>query len=146
MFQMQSMYPEEMVAPMREELTRIGFEEWRTAEQVEEAMQNMQGTVLLVVNSVCGCAAGSARPAVNLAVAHNIRPDKLATVFAGVDREATEKARSYILGYPPSSPSMALFKDGQLVHHVPRMAIEGYSAEQIASNLIEAFEQHCKQG
>ncbi len=144
MFQMQSLYPEEMVAPMREELTSIGFKELRTVEDVEKELTQSEGTALLVVNSVCGCAAGSARPAVNLAVAHATRPDRLLTVFAGVDREATEKARSYILGYPPSSPSMALFKDGQLVHFIPRMGIEGYTPEQIAQNLIEAFEKYCK--
>ncbi|RMH65498.1 MAG: BrxA/BrxB family bacilliredoxin [Calditrichaeota bacterium] len=144
MFQMQSLYPEEMVAPMRQELTTLGFEELRTEEDVDKALSEQKGTALLVVNSVCGCAAGSARPAVNLAVAHETRPDRLLTVFAGVDRAATEKARSYILGYPPSSPSMALFKDGQLVHFIPRMGIEGYTPEQIAQNLIEAFETHCK--
>lgn len=144
MFQMQSLYPEELVAPMREELTSAGVEELRTAEDVDNHLKDQQGTTLVVVNSVCGCAAGSARPGVLMALENDVLPDKITTVFAGVDREATEKARSYFLGYPPSSPSMALFKDGQLVHFVPRMAIEGNMPEIIAEDLINAFNTYCR--
>ncbi|KAA3617911.1 MAG: BrxA/BrxB family bacilliredoxin [Calditrichaeota bacterium] len=138
------MYPEELVAPMREELTSSGFDELKTVEDVDKMLADHQGTSLVVINSVCGCAAGNARPGVRMAVNNEVLPDKLTTVFAGVDREATEKVRSYLLGYPPSSPSMALFKDGQVVHFIPRMSIEGHMPEQIAESLKDAFNAHCK--
>jgi putative YphP/YqiW family bacilliredoxin len=138
------MYPEEMVAPMRKELTGNGFKELNTPEEVQSLMENQEGTTLMVVNSVCGCAAGSARPGILLALKDSDqRPDTWATVFAGVDKEATEKAREYMLPYPPSSPSVALFKDGDLVHFVERHEIEGQAPESIANNLKEAFEKHC---
>ncbi len=144
MFQTQSMYPEELVAPMREELTSSGFSELKTAADVENRLVNEKGTALVVINSVCGCAAGNARPGVRMAVKNDVLPDKLITVFAGVDREATEKVRSLILGYPASSPSMALFKDGQVVHFVSRMNIEGSMPQQIADDLKDAFNTHCR--
>ena len=144
MFRMQSLYPEEIVSPMRDELTSVGFDELRTAEEVDDLFKDQKGTTMVVVNSVCGCAAGNARPGIRMALKNDVIPDKLTTVFAGVDREATERARSYFLGYPPSSPSIALFKDGQLVHFVPRMSIEGYMPEEIAANLKQAFETYCK--
>jgi putative YphP/YqiW family bacilliredoxin len=138
------MYPEELVAPMRADLTRAGFKEFRTAEEVEQHLENHKGTTLIVINSVCGCAAGSARPGVKLAVEHSEkRPDVLATVFAGVDMDAVAKAREYTLPYPPSSPSVALFKDGELVHFVERHHIEGRNAEMIANHLLDVFEEHC---
>jgi len=143
MFQMKPLYPEELVAPMREELTVAGFQELRTAEDVEKLMSEQDGTALVVINSVCGCAAGNARPGVQMAVENTVLPDKLTTVFAGVDREATDKARGYILGYPPSSPSMALFKDGQVVHFIPRMNIEGRMPLEIAAELKDAFNKFC---
>lgn len=144
MFQMQSLYPEEYVAPMRQELTSAGVEELRTPEDVDKHLTNHEGTSLVVVNSVCGCAAGGARPAVLMALQNEVVPDKVTTVFAGVDREATERARSYFIGYPPSSPSMALFKDGQLVHFIPRMQIEGNMPETIAEHLKEVFNTYCR--
>lgn len=138
------MYPPELVKPMREELSMNGFTELKTAEEVENTLGLGEGTVLVVVNSVCGCAAGAARPGVLKAVnAGGKLPDKLTTVFAGVDREATNRARSYMLPYPPSSPSIALFKDGNLVHFVERHHIEGRSADMIAMNLQGAFQEHC---
>jgi putative YphP/YqiW family bacilliredoxin len=138
------MYPEQLVAPMRQELVNAGFEELRTAEQVDLALTPNSGTVLVVVNSVCGCAAGSARPGVRMALdkAAN-KPSRLTTVFAGNDAEATARARSYFAPYPPSSPAMALFKDGELVHFIERHHIEGRSAQMIADNLLMAFEQYC---
>lgn len=136
-------YPEIMIRPMREELTRLGVEEWKTPEQVDEGIRNSTGTVMVVVNSVCGCAAGKARPGIALALQHDARPEKVATVFAGADIEATEKARSYFTGYQPSSPSIALLKDGQLVYMLERRQIENKFAEQIAEELKRAFEQHC---
>ena len=136
-------YPELMIRPMREELTRIGVEELRTPEQVDETLSNSKGTVMVVVNSVCGCAAGKARPGIARALQHSVRPDKVATVFAGADIEATEKARSYFTGYEPSSPSIALLKDGKLVYMMERRQIEGRDASQVAGDLINAFEQHC---
>ena len=136
-------YSELMIRPMREELTRIGVEELRTPEQVEETLNNSEGTVMVVVNSICGCAAGKARPGIARALQHSVRPDKVATVFAGADIEATEKARSYFMGYAPSSPSIALLKDGQLVYMMERRQIEGKDASQVASELIQAFDQHC---
>lgn len=129
---------------MRKELSGNGFEELRTSEEVDSALQDAQGTVLVVVNSVCGCAAGAARPGVLQAVQASAKlPQRLTTVFAGVDQEAVQRARSYMLPYPPSSPSIALFKDGQLVHFIERRMIEGRSAQMIAANLQAAFDEHC---
>jgi len=136
-------YPEIMIQPMRQELTRLGVEELKTPEAVDEALQNSKGTVMVVVNSICGCAAGKARPGVALALQNTAKPDKLVTVFAGGDIEATEKARSYFTGYPPSSPSIALLKDGELVFMMERRQIEGRDAYQIADELKKAFDQHC---
>lgn len=129
---------------MREDLTRIGVEEMRTAEAVDETVRNSKGTLMLVVNSVCGCAAGKARPGVALALQNVVKPDKVATVFAGADIEATERARSYFTGYGPSSPSIALLKDGQLVYMLERYQIEGRDAQQIAGELTQAFEKYCQ--
>lgn len=138
------MYPEHLVAPMREDLTVAGFQELKSATEVESFMNENKGTALVVVNSVCGCAAGSARPGVKLALSKtDKKPDAIATVFAGVDKDATEKAREFFLPYPPSSPSMALFKDGQLVHFIERHHIEGRTAEMIADNLAGAFDANC---
>lgn len=137
------MYPEEMVQPMREDLTRIGFREMRTAEEVDGLLGNAKGTTLLVVNSICGCAAGKARPAVALALEHSIRPNTLATVFAGQDTDATVRARSYITGYGPSSPSIALLQDGKTVYMLERHQIEGRPAEAIAEELVSAFDRIC---
>src|SRR5881409_2385261 len=128
-------YPEIMIKPMREELTRLGVQELRTSVQVDETLNNSEGTVMVVVNSICGCAAGKARPGIARALQHGVRPDKVATVFAGADIEATEKARSYFTGYEPSSPSIALLKDGQLVYMMERHQIEGKGPEQIAEEL-----------
>ena len=136
-------YSELMIRPMREELTRIGVEELRTPEDVQETIENSTGTVMVVVNSICGCAAGKARPGIARALQHSVRPDKVGTVFAGADIEATEKARSYFTGYEPSSPSIAILKDGQLVYMMERRQIEGRDASQVASELIQAFDQHC---
>ena len=136
-------YPEIMIRPMREELTRLGAEELKTVEQVDEALANSKGTMMVVVNSICGCAAGKARPGIARALEHNVRPDRIATVFAGADIEATEKARSYFTGYRPSSPSIALLKDGQLVYMMERYQIEGKGPDQIAQELKQAFEEHC---
>lgn len=136
------MYPQAIVKPMKEELTSVGFEELTTPDAVDRAIQS-QGTLLIVVNSVCGCAAGAARPGVKLAIQGSKRPDKLTTVFAGVDTEATAQARKYFLPYPPSSPCIALFKNGKLVHFLERHHIEGRSADMIAENLKTAFEQYC---
>lgn len=137
------MYPEEIVIPMKEELTENGFSEMLTSAEVEQAL-NDKGTTLVVINSVCGCSAGTARPGVLMAV-HNSakKPDHLATSFAGFDIDAVKKIREHLLPYPPSSPSIALFKDGQLVHFIERHMIEGRSAQMIAENLIGAFDQHC---
>lgn len=138
-------YPEMMVAPMREDLVRIGFEELRSAADVDRVLgdDEAEGTTLLVVNSVCGCAAGAARPGVYLSLQGETRPDTLTTVFAGQDLEATEKAREYIAGYPPSSPSVALFRDGQLVWFLERHRIEGSTPHQIAAALQNAYLEHC---
>ena len=138
-------YPEIMIRPMREELTRLGFEELKTPAQVDETVQNSKGTLMLVVNSICGCAAGKARPGVARALQHNVRPDKVATVFAGADIEATERARNYFTGFPPSSPSIALLKDGKLVFMMERHQIEGRGPTEIAQELTMAFDQHCVQ-
>jgi len=136
------MYPEYLVAPMREELTKVGFADLKSAEEVEAAIAG-EGTVFVVVNSVCGCAAANARPAARAAVQNEKRPDKFITVFAGVEKAAVDAARNHMLPYPPSSPSMALFKDGKLVHMIERHQIEGRPAQMIADNLIGAFEQYC---
>jgi len=133
-----------LIAPMREDLTRIGVEEMRTAEAVDETVRSSNGTLMVVVNSVCGCAAGKARPGVALALQNAVKPDKVATVFAGADIEATERARSYFTGYGPSSPSIALLKDGQLVYMLERYQIEGRDAQQIAGELTQAFEKYCQ--
>jgi putative YphP/YqiW family bacilliredoxin len=137
------MYPEPMIAPFREELTRFGVVEARTAAAVEEAVKS-PGTVMVVVNSVCGCAAGKMRPAVGRVMNHSTLPDRSITVFAGQDREATEKARSYFKGYPPSSPSIAILRDGELVFMMERSRIESREAASIAAELTSAFDQHCK--
>ncbi|ALS24239.1 MULTISPECIES: BrxA/BrxB family bacilliredoxin [Paenibacillus] len=137
-------YMKDMVQPMRDELTRIGVQELRTPEEVSAALDDMKGTTLIVVNSVCGCAAGQCRPGVAKALQHEVKPDRLFTVFAGQDKEATAKAREYFAPYPPSSPSIALMKDGQLVHFIQRHQIEDRSAEMIANDLINAFEEYCK--
>lgn len=136
-------YPEIMIRPMREDLTRLGVEEMKTAEKVDETIQNSKGTLMVVVNSICGCAAGKARPGVALALQNEKKPDKVATVFAGADVDATERARSYFTGYGPSSPSIALLKDGQLVYMLERFQIEGRDAYQIAGELKQAFEKYC---
>lgn len=137
------MYPEMLVAPMRKELTDVGFTELLTPEEVEQEFSQKSGTQLLVINSVCGCAAGSVRPAVRQAVKNAKLPNQLLTVFAGMEREAVEKARSFTAPFPPSSPSIALFKDGELVHFIERHMIEGRSAEMLAENLKAAFDQYC---
>lgn len=136
-------YPEMMVAPMREDLVRLGFQELRTPEQVSQAMAAMDGTILLAVNSVCGCAAGAMRPAVMLAMENDMLPDHRLTVFAGQDLEATAEARKHLVGYPPSSPSIAILKDGDVVYMMERFQIEGRSAPEIAEDLQTAFNEHC---
>lgn len=137
------MYPEQLVAPMRMDLTTAGFTELKTPQEVDNQLKN-QGTTLLVINSVCGCAAGAARPGVKWALQNSPKkPDHLATVFAGVDKEAVAKAREYTLPYPPSSPSIALFKDGELLHFVERHHIEGRNAQMIGEHLIEVFDEYC---
>src|SRR5881398_2118126 len=129
------MYPELMVLPMREELTRLGIQELRTAAEVDRAVANQPGTTMVIVNSICGCAAGRMRPAVRMALEHGRRPERMFTVFAGEDKEATERARSYFTGYPPSSPSIGILKDGQLCYMMERYQIEGKGPEQIAEEL-----------
>jgi putative YphP/YqiW family bacilliredoxin len=137
------MYPEPMIAPMRAELTSIGFTELKTAAEVDAAVGRANGTNLLVVNSMCGCAARNARPGVARALQGAVRPDKLTTVFAGQDPDATRQARSYLAGYAPSSPSIALLKDGEVVYMMERYQIEGRDANAIAADLIAAFEEFC---
>lgn len=137
------MYDERMVTPMRQELTRLGVEETRTAEEVDRVLGERKGTVLVVVNSVCGCAAGNARPAVAMALQNNIKPEKAITVFAGNDADATRRAREYFVGYRPSSPSIALFRDGEVVKMLERWQIEGRTPEAIADELMTAFDQFC---
>ncbi|CAH8768370.1 BrxA/BrxB family bacilliredoxin [Paenibacillus dendritiformis] len=137
-------YMRDMVQPMRNELTSIGFEELRTPEEVEAKLPTAKGTALVVVNSVCGCAAGQCRPGVRKALEHEVTPDHLFTVFAGQDKEATAQAREYFAPYPPSSPSIALMKDGKLVHFIERHSVEDRSAEQIAADLTAAFDRHCR--
>ena len=136
------MYPEELVKPMREDLASAGFEELHTSEAVENALKK-DGTTLVVVNSVCGCAAANARPAAKLSLQNSKKPNNLVTVFAGVDMEAVQTARNHMVPFPPSSPSMALFKDGELVHMIERHHIEGRPAELIAENLMEAYNEFC---
>ncbi len=136
-------YPEIMIRPMREELTRLGAEELKTVEDVDRTIGESRGTLMVVVNSICGCAAGKARPGIARALQHDVRPDRIATVFAGADIEATEKARSYFTGYRPSSPSIALLKDGKIVYMMERHQIEGRMPEQIAQELTQAFDEHC---
>jgi putative YphP/YqiW family bacilliredoxin len=137
------MYDERLVAPMRRELTQLGIEELRTAEAVDAKLKHTPGTTLVVVNSVCGCAARNARPAVALALRHEVRPDAATTVFAGQDNEATQRARGYFAGYRPSSPAIALMKDGRLVYMLERHQIEGRNAQEIAGDLVRAFDKHC---
>jgi len=136
-------YPEMMVAPMRQDLQRVGFSELKTPDDVDTALTDQSGTLLLAVNSVCGCAAGAMRPAVAMSLDRETKPGALTTVFAGQDLDATDRARQYIVGYPPSSPSVALFKDGQLVYMMERHEIEGRTAHQIADDLRAAYDQHC---
>jgi putative YphP/YqiW family bacilliredoxin len=136
------MYPEFLIAPMREELTRLGVRELRTPEQVDAAVEQ-PGTLMIVVNSVCGCAAGKARPGIAMALQHAVKPDVVATVFAGADIEATERARSYFIGFPPSSPSVALLRDGKLLYMLERRHIENQNAEAIAFVLTDVFDRLC---
>jgi putative YphP/YqiW family bacilliredoxin len=136
------MYPEYLVEPMRAELTNAGFQDMKTAADVDSAITG-PGTVFVVVNSVCGCAAANARPAARIAAANEKHPDRLITVFAGMEKDAVDKARGYMMPFPPSSPAMALFKDGKLVHMIERHQIEGRPAQMIADSLIGAFEQYC---
>ncbi|MDA1092674.1 MAG: BrxA/BrxB family bacilliredoxin [Acidobacteria bacterium] len=137
------MYPEFMIAPMREELTRFGVRELKTAKDVDTAVTETPGTTMVVVNSVCGCAAGKARPGVALALQHGVTPDHVTSVFAGADTEATHRARGYFTGYPPSSPAIALLKDGKLVYMLERHQIENQEARAIAAQLTAAFDKHC---
>lgn len=137
------MYDPRIVEPMRLDLTSAGVEEMKTAEEVDAILNSEKDTVLVVINSVCGCSAGSARPAVKMALKHQKLPKRITTVFAGQDKDATERARSYFPEYPPSSPSIALLKGGDLVHMIPRHQIEGRTAEQIAEDLVKAFDTHC---
>ncbi|HZR57061.1 MAG TPA: BrxA/BrxB family bacilliredoxin [Terriglobales bacterium] len=137
------MYPELMVVPMREELTRVGVQELRSAEEVDRALANQSGTAMVIVNSICGCAAGRMRPAVRAALQHENRPEKLYTVFAGQDTEATARARAYFTGYPPSSPSIGILRDGKLVHMIQRSDIEHREAIDIANELKKAFDKVC---
>jgi bacilliredoxin len=138
-----AMYPEELVAPMRAELTNIGFTELRTPQEVDAALQDAPGTTLVVVNSVCGCSARNARPAAAMAIRHAAKPAHLTTVFAGQDAEATARARGYFTGYPPSSPQIGLLKDGKLVFMLERWQIEGRPADEIAADLTAAFDEYC---
>lgn len=136
------MYPAELVKPMREDLTKVGFEELHTAEAVDAALAK-EGTTLIVVNSVCGCAAANARPGARMSLQNAKRPDHIVTVFAGVDKDAVDQARQHMVPFPPSSPSIALFKDGELIHMLERHHIEGRPAEMIAENLMDAYNEHC---
>ena len=137
------MYPEQLVAPMKEDLIKVGFKQLVTPSEVDASIPDSFGTVLVVVNSVCGCAAGNMRPGVKLSLSNGKVPANLTTVFAGVDGEAVAQARKYFLPYPPSSPSIALFKDGELVHFLERHHIEGGTAQMIADNLAEAYNEFC---
>ena len=136
-------YPEMLIAPMRGEMTAMGAMELKTAAQVDEAVKNTRGTLMIVVNSVCGCAAGKARPGIAMAMRHAVKPDVLATVFAGGDVEATDRARGYFTGYPPSSPSVGILRDGKLVYMLERRDIESRSADMIAAELTSAFDRVC---
>jgi len=138
------MYPPELVAPLAKDLTDFGFTGLETVEAVDQALSSSTGTTLLVVNSVCGCAAANARPGAKMAAQSEVKPDNLVTVFAGVDKAAVERAREFLLPYPASSPAIALFKDGKLVHMLERLQIEGNTAQAIAGNLVQAFEKHCQ--
>jgi len=137
------MYPEIMVIPMREELVGMGVRELRTAEEVDRAIVGQPGTAMVIVNSICGCAAGRMRPAVRIALQNSVRPEKMFSVFAGQDKEATDRARSYFAGYPPSSPSIAMFRDGKLIHMMQRSDIEHREAADIAAELKKAFDKFC---
>ncbi len=137
------MYPEFLIAPMREELTRYGIQELRSAGDVDKTLSETAGTVMVVVNSVCGCAAGKARPGIALALRHSVKPDVVTTVFAGADVDATERARSYFTGYPPSSPAVALLRDAKVVYMMERHQIENQEAESIAQELTAAFDKYC---
>lgn len=137
------MYPEIMVIPMREELTRLGIQELRSGAEVDRELAGQQGTAMVIVNSICGCAAGRMRPAVRIALGHSAKPDRIFTVFAGQDVEATERARSYFTGYPPSSPSIAIFREGELVHMLQRSDIEHRDSADIAAELKRIFDQYC---
>ena len=137
------MYPEHMVAPMRKDLSQVGFKELRTSQEVDDLLGSEIGTVLVVINSVCGCAAGNARPGVKAAIKNEQKPDHITTVFAGVDTDAVAKAREFMAPFPPSSPCIALFKDGEVVHMLERHHIEGRAAEAIAANLMAAFDDYC---
>jgi len=137
------MYPEIMVIPMREELVGMGVRELRTAEEVDRAIVGQPGTAMVIVNSICGCAAGRMRPAVRIALHNSVRPEKMFSVFAGQDKEATDRARSYFAGYPPSSPSIAMFRDGKLIHMMQRSDIEHREAADIAAELKKAFDKFC---
>lgn len=137
------MYPEIMVIPMREELTRLGIQELRSGAEVDRELASQQGTAMVIVNSICGCAAGRMRPAVRIALGHSAKPDRIFTVFAGQDVEATERARSYFTGYPPSSPSIAIFREGELVHMLQRSDIEHRDSADIAAELKRIFDQYC---
>ena len=139
----QQMYDERLVTPMRQELTKLGVKELRTTEEVDQTLQNSKGTTMVIVNSVCGCSARMARPAVAIALQNPIKPDVSTTVFAGQDAEATNRARSYFTGYPPSSPQIGLLKDGELVFMLERWQIESRSAEEIAHDLVNAFNKYC---
>jgi putative YphP/YqiW family bacilliredoxin len=139
-----TMYDERFLVPMRRDLTEVGFTELRTADEVDDALQSKPGTAMVLVNSVCGCSARMARPAARMAISHDPKPERLYTVFAGQDAEATEKARGYFTGYPPSSPSIAILRDGKLVWMMERWQIEGRPAEVIAEELVAAFDEHCK--
>jgi putative YphP/YqiW family bacilliredoxin len=139
----QQMYDERLVAPMRQELTRLGVKEMQTPEEVDETLKDAKGTTLVVVNSVCGCSARMARPAVSIALQNAKKPDAVATVFAGQDADATDRARSYFTGYPPSSPQIGLLKDGQLVFMLERWQIESRNADDIARDLVDAFDKYC---
>ena len=136
-------YPEPLIKPMREDLTRFGVEETRTPEEVDEVIHKTKGTVMIVVNSVCGCAAGLARPAIGMALQHSTKPDKVVTVFAGADVAATERARSYFKGYFPSSPSVGILQDGKILYMLERHQIEGRDPYAIAKDLTEAFDRFC---
>ena len=137
------MYPEQLLIPMRQELTRLGIEELRTVDAVDSTLKDLKGTALVVVNSVCGCAARNARPAVAMAMAHGVKPDQATTVFAGQDREATDRARQYFTGFRPSSPCIALLKDGDVVFMLERHRIDGRTATEIAADMTAAFDTYC---